>query len=141
MKHAEQMCNLHKAHAISWAKSPCQATHTTRYWDARISRRVTQEYYDEVVSYYLPISNVDKERLGMTMKITACIHQLNNARRQLKDVLKEAANNGAFYEVEVSTAHVKKKFPHLTEDNVVCTIEREEKIELEFKARENRRNT
>jgi hypothetical protein len=29
----------------------------------------------------------------------------------------------------------------LTEDNVVCAIEREEKIELEFKARENRRNT
>jgi hypothetical protein len=68
------------------------------------------------------------------------IHQLNNARRQLKDVLKEAANNGALYEVEVTTARVEKKFPHLTEDNVVCAIEREEKIELEVKARENRRN-
>jgi hypothetical protein len=41
----------------------------------------------------------------------------------------------------VATAHVEKKFPHLTEDNVVCAIEREEKIELEVKARENRRNT
>jgi hypothetical protein len=38
------------------------------------------------------------------MTITACIRQLNNAMRQLKDVLKEAANNGAFYEVEVETA-------------------------------------
>jgi hypothetical protein len=77
----------------------------------------------------------------MTMTITACIHQLNNARRQIKDVLKEAANNGAFYEVEVATDHVEKKFPHLTEDNVVCTIEREDKIELEVKARENKINT
>jgi hypothetical protein len=68
------------------------------------------------------------------MTTTACIHQLNNARRQLKDVIKEAANNGAFYEVEVATARVENKFPHLTEDNVVCAIEREEKIELEVKA-------
>jgi hypothetical protein len=29
----------------------------------------------------------------------------------------------------------------LSEDNVACAIEREEKIELEVKARENRRNT
>jgi hypothetical protein len=75
------------------------------------------------------------------MTITACIHQLNNARRQLKDVLKEAANSGEFYEVEVATARVEKKFPHLTEDNVICAIEREEQIELEVKARENRRKT
>jgi hypothetical protein len=40
-----------------------------------------------------------------------------------------------------ATARVEKKFPHLTEDNVVCAIEREEKIELEVKARENIRNT
>jgi hypothetical protein len=38
-----------------------------------------------------------------------CIHQLNNASRQLKDVLKEAENNGALYEVEVATARVEKK--------------------------------
>jgi hypothetical protein len=39
MKHAERMCNLHKTHATPWAKSLGQATHTIRYWDARISRR------------------------------------------------------------------------------------------------------
>jgi hypothetical protein len=129
------MCNLQKSHATPWAKSLGQETHTIRYWDARISRRGTREYDDEVVNYYLARSNVDNERLDTTMTITECIHQLNNARRQLKDVLKEAANNGAFYEVEVATARVEKKFPHLTEDNVVCAIEREEKIELEVKAR------
>jgi hypothetical protein len=68
------------------------------------------------------------------------MHQLNNARRQLKDVLKDAANNGSLYEVEVATARVENKFPLFTEDNVVCAIEREEKIELEVKAREKRRN-
>jgi hypothetical protein len=135
MKHAQRMCNLHKSHATTWAKSLGQANHTIRYWDARIARRGPQEYDDEVVNYYLVRYNVDKERFDTTMKITACIHQLNNARLQLKDVLKEAANNGAFYEVEVATARVEKNFPHLTEDNIVCAIEREENIELEVKAR------
>jgi hypothetical protein len=65
-----------------------------------------------------------KERFDITLSVTACIHQLNNARRQLKDVLKEAENNEAFYEVEVATARVEKKFPHLSEDNVACAIER-----------------
>jgi hypothetical protein len=37
MKHAERMCNLHKTHATPRSKSLGQATHTTRYWDARIS--------------------------------------------------------------------------------------------------------
>jgi hypothetical protein len=40
------------------------------------------------------------------MTMTAFIHQLNNARRQLKDVLKDSTKNGAFYEVEVATARV-----------------------------------
>jgi hypothetical protein len=94
MKHAGRICNLHKSHATPWAKSLGQATHTIRYWDARISRRGTREYDDEVVNYYLERFNVEKERLDTTMAITACIHQLNNERRQLKDVLKEASNNG-----------------------------------------------
>jgi hypothetical protein len=141
MKHAERMCNLHKAHATPWAKSLGQATHTIRSWDAMISRRGTRKYDDEVVNYYLARSNVDKERFDITLTITECIHQLNNARRQLKDILKESSKNGEFYEVEVATARVEKKFPRLTEDNVVCAIEREENIELEVKARENRRNT
>jgi hypothetical protein len=141
MKHAERMYNLQKAHATPCAKSLGQKTHTIRYWDARIARRGNREYDDEVLNYYLSRSNIDKERFDITLSVTACIHQLNNARSQLRDVLKEARNNVAFYEVEVATARVEKKFPHLTEDNAACAIEREEKIELEFKARENRRNT
>jgi hypothetical protein len=135
MQHAELMCNLHKVHATPWAKSLGQSTHTIRYWDARIARRGTQEYDDEVINYYLLRSNIYKERLGITLSVTACIHQLNNARRQLKDLLKEAENNGAFYEVEVAPTRVEKNFPHLSEDNVACAIEREENIELEVEAR------
>jgi hypothetical protein len=31
MKHAERMCNIHKAHATPWTKSLGQATHSIRY--------------------------------------------------------------------------------------------------------------
>jgi hypothetical protein len=75
------------------------------------------------------------------MTITACIQQLKNSRSQLKDVLKDAKSNGSFYEVELATARVEKKYPHLKEDNSMYAIEREEKIEMEIKERENRRNT
>jgi hypothetical protein len=71
---------------------------------------------------------VDRERFDTTMKITACIHQLINSRSQLKDVLKDAKSNGSFYEVEVATSRVEKKYLHLTEDNPIYAIEREEKI-------------
>jgi hypothetical protein len=63
-----------------------------------------QDDDDPVLIYYLLRSNVDKERFDTTMTITACIHQLTNARSQLKDVLKDAKSNGPFYEVEVATA-------------------------------------
>jgi hypothetical protein len=101
----------------------------------RIARHVTREYDDEVINCYLSRSNIDKERFNITIPVMACIHQLNKARRQLKDVLKEVVNKGACYEVEVATARVEKKFTHLSEDNVACAIKREEKIELEVKAR------
>jgi hypothetical protein len=75
------------------------------------------------------------------MTITACIHQLTNLRSQLKDVLRDAKSNGSFCEVEVATARVERKFLHLTDDKPVYAIEREEKIEMDIKARQNRWNT
>jgi hypothetical protein len=84
---------------------------------------------------------VDRERFDKTMTITDCIHQLANSRSQLKDVLNDAKSNGSFYEEEVATARVERKFTHRKEYNPVYAIEREEKIEMEIKARENRRNT
>jgi hypothetical protein len=42
MKHAEQMCNLHKVYATPWENSLGQATHTIRYWDTRIAQHGTR---------------------------------------------------------------------------------------------------
>jgi hypothetical protein len=74
-----------------------------------------------------------------TLSIRDYIHQANNARRKFKDVLNEAKTNGSFYELEVATARVEKRFPHLTEDDDSCAIEREDRIQHELKSRENKR--
>jgi hypothetical protein len=108
-------------------------THSIRYWDARITRRGVCENDDPVLDYYHLQYSVDKLWFGRTLTITALKHQLNNVRNQLKDVLKDAKSNWSFYEVEVATARVEKKFLHLTEDNTACAIECDDKIQLEKK--------
>jgi hypothetical protein len=135
------MCNIRQLHATPWTKSLGQATHSIRYWDARIIRRGIRNNDDTVLNYYLLRSNVDRERFDTTMTINACIHQLTNSRSQLKDILKDSKISGSFYEVEVAKARVERKVTHLTEDNPVYAIEREDEIEMEIKDRENRWNT
>jgi hypothetical protein len=76
-----------------------------------------------------------------TLSIRECINQANNARRKFKDVLNEAKTNGSFYELEVATARVEKRFPQLTEDDESCDIEREDRIQHELKSRENKRTS
>jgi hypothetical protein len=75
------------------------------------------------------------------LSIRDCIHQASNARRKFKDVLKDANTNGSFYELEVATARVEKRFPHLTEDDDSCAIEREDIIQQELKSRESKRTS
>jgi hypothetical protein len=74
MKHYERMCNIRKSHATPWKKSLGQATHSIRYWDARMIRRGIRNNDDAILNYYLLRSNVDRERFDTMMAITACIH-------------------------------------------------------------------
>jgi hypothetical protein len=64
-----------------------------------------------------------------TLSIRECIHQAKKARRKFKDVLDEAKTDGSFYELELATARVENRFPHLTEDDESCAIEREDRIQ------------
>jgi hypothetical protein len=77
----------------------------------------------------------------MPLSIRECIHHAKNARRKFKDVLNEANTNGSFYDLEVTTARVEKRFPHLTKDDDLYAIEREDRIQQELKSRENKRTS
>jgi hypothetical protein len=142
MKHAARMCSLRKKHNTPWAKSLSTSTHAIRYWTTRIARKGIHRQDDGVLDYYLKQSDVNGAVADRTLSIRECIHQDNNARRKFKDMLNEAkTNNGSFYELEVATARVEKRFPHLTEDDESCAIEREYRIQHELKSRKNKRTS
>jgi hypothetical protein len=73
------------------------------------------------------------------MSVKDCASELRNAKAKFKDVLDEATSNGDSYEVEVATARVERRYPHLIEDNIMQAQEQEERKEKEFKQRETRR--
>jgi cytidylate kinase len=70
-----------------------------------------------------------------------CASELRNAKARFKDVLAEAILSSDLYEVEVATARVERRYPHLTEENVFQAQEREERIEKEVKQRDTRQST
>jgi hypothetical protein len=75
------------------------------------------------------------------MSVKDCASELRNAKARFKDVLDDEISNSDLYEVEVATERVERRYPHLTEDNVLQAQEREERIEKEVKQRETRRST
>jgi hypothetical protein len=62
---------------------------------------------------------VDASYFDKTMTVKECELELRNAKAKFKDVLDEAASNGDLYEVEVATARVERRYPHLIEENVM----------------------
>jgi hypothetical protein len=134
------MCSLHTK-KTPWAKSLSTATHAIIYWSTRVDQKGIHSQDDGVLDYYFSHSDLNGTVADRPLSIRDCIHQANNARRKFKDVLKDAQTNGSFYELEVAIARVEKIFPHLTEDDDSCAIEREDKIHQELKSRENKRTS
>jgi hypothetical protein len=61
MLHAERMCAFWKQHARPWTEKIRKATHTIRYWDARLMRKGVR-YIDHVIlNYYLAHLDVKVE--------------------------------------------------------------------------------
>jgi hypothetical protein len=71
-------------------------------------------------------SAMDASYFNKTMSVKDCASELRNAKVKLKDVLDETTSNGKIYEVEVATARVERRYPHLIEDNIMQAQEREE---------------
>jgi hypothetical protein len=69
---------------------------------------------------------VDASYFDKTVSIKECASELRNAKAKFKDFLDEATSNGDLYEVEVTTARLERRYPHLIEDNSMQAQEREE---------------
>jgi hypothetical protein len=64
---------------------------------------------------------------------------MRNARARFKDILRDSKSNGTLYELEVAEARVERKHPILTAANEELSQERDDLIQKEVKAHENRR--
>jgi hypothetical protein len=140
MREAEK-CTIRKQHDTPWAPSLRKSTHAIRYWTRQISRNGIRHTDDSVLDHFLEHSDVGASYFDKTMSVKDCASELRNAKSKFKDVLDEATSNGDLYEVEVATARVGRRYPHLIEDNIMQAQEREERIEKEVKQRETRRAT
>jgi hypothetical protein len=140
MRAAEKF-SIRKQHDASWAPSLSKSTHTIRYWTTRISKNGIQYAEDCVLEYYLEHSDVDASQYDKTMSVKACAAVLRNAKARFKDVIADAISDSNLYEVEVTIARVERRYPYITEDNVLEAQEREERIDKEVKQRETRQST
>jgi hypothetical protein len=139
MLHAERMCAFQKQHATPWTASMSKATHTIRYWGVRLAIKGVRDTQDAILNYYLAHSDVEVECFDKTLTIQECFSEMRNVRARFKDILRDAKSNGTLYELEVVTARVERKHPQLTEDNEELSQERDDLIQKEGKAQENRR--
>jgi hypothetical protein len=131
MLRATEKCSIRKQHDTPWAPSLSKAIHAIRYWTTRISKNGIRYADDCVLEYNLEHSDVDASHFEKTMMVKACAAELHNAKARFKDVLADAILNSDLYQVEVATARVKRRYPHLTEENVLQAQEREERIKKE----------
>jgi hypothetical protein len=127
MLRAAENYTIRKQHNMPWAPSLSKATHAIRYWTRRISKHGIRHIDDSVSDHFLEYSDVDASYFDMTVK--ECASELRNARAKFKDILDEATSNGDLYAVELATARVERRYPHLIENNVMQAQEREEQIE------------
>jgi hypothetical protein len=141
MLRAAEKCSIRKQHDTPWVPSLSKSTHAIRYWTTQISKNGIRHTNDRVLEYYLEHSDVDASQFDKTISVKDCAYELSNAKARSKDVLTKAISNSDLYEVEVATARVDRRYPHLTEDNVLQAQECEERIEKEVKQRDTRRST
>jgi hypothetical protein len=129
MPRAAENCTIRNQHDMPWAPSLSKATHAIRYWKRQIAKNGIRHIDDRVLYHFLEHSEVDASYFDRTMAVKECASELRNAKAKFKDVLDEATSNGDLYEVEVATARVERRYPHLVKDNIMQAQEREERIE------------
>jgi hypothetical protein len=141
MLRAADKCTIRKQHDTPWAPSISKATHDIRYWTRRTANNGIRHIDDRVLDHFLEHSDVDASYFDRTLTVKECACELKYAKAKFKDVLDEATSNGDLYEVEVATARVERRYPHLVKDNVMQAQEQEEQIEKEVKQRKTRHAT
>jgi hypothetical protein len=94
MLHTERICAFRNQHATTWTASIIKATHTIRYWDARLARKGVRDIHDVIINYCLAHSYVEVECFDKTFTPRECFSEMRNARARFQDILRDAKSNG-----------------------------------------------
>jgi hypothetical protein len=90
------------------------------------------------MDYYCAHSDVEAE-YDVSLTLRECIHQINNARSKLKDVVTNATELRTQFEVDLAIAVVEHKMPEFRSGETFMECDKDTLVQKEIKSRENRR--
>jgi hypothetical protein len=99
MLHAASVCLLKHQHNTHWSPAIGCATRSIRYWDLRIKRGGICDKNDMLLDYYYELAGVGAE-FDISLTAREYIHQINNSRSKLKDVVNTAVDLRTQFEVD-----------------------------------------
>jgi hypothetical protein len=91
-----------------------------------------------LLDYYYELYGVGTE-FGISLTVRECIHQINNTRSKLKDVVNNATELRTQLEVDLAMAVVEHKMPEFRSGETFMECDKDVLIQKELKSRENRR--
>jgi hypothetical protein len=136
MLHAESVCLLKHKHITLWSPAIGRATSSIRYWDLRIKRGGVRAKNDTLLDYYREQSDVESE-FDVFLNLRECIHQINNARAKLKDVVLNATELQSQFEVDLAIAVVEHKMPEFWLGETFMECDNGALVQKEIKSRKN----
>jgi hypothetical protein len=86
-----------------------RATHAIHYWDSRIKLLGIHDPANDLLNYYVSKSDVEIIVFDHNLPINDCIHQINNPRAKLKDVITQATQLRYEFEVDLATVVIEHK--------------------------------
>jgi hypothetical protein len=138
MLHAESVCLLKHNHNTPWSPAIGRATGSIRYWDLHIKRGGRRDKNDALLDYYYDLSGVGAE-FDISLTVRECIHQINNARSKIKDVVNTETELRTQFEVDLAMAVVEHKMPEFRSGEIFMECDKDVLVQKELKSRENRK--
>jgi hypothetical protein len=96
---------------------------------------------NDLLYYLVSKSDVEIRIFDHNLPINDCIHQINNARAKLKDIITQATQLWSEFKVDLATAVIEHKHEHYCTGEEYDAAEKCQFVEKEVKSRENRRTT
>jgi hypothetical protein len=92
-----------------------------------------------VLNCYLSLFDVEADAHDKPLPVEECIKQINQARKNLKDVVANAKEHRTQLEVELANAIVEHKHPYLCDGNEYDPVDKENLVAKVLKTHENRK--